>query len=62
MTPDAPVAVAPHDAVVDRPEHPGRIPPFPVSTAERGIEAVSRLAGPVIFVLALAGVVWLLLK
>lgn len=40
----------------------GRIPAFPTEHAERGIQMLSRLAGPVVFFLALGGIAWLLLK
>jgi hypothetical protein len=36
----------------------GRFPAFPAERAERGIEAISRFAGPAIFFLALGSVVW----
>jgi hypothetical protein len=39
-----------------------RLPIFPAERAERGVELLSRLAGPVIFFLALGGTVWLLVK
>jgi hypothetical protein len=39
-----------------------RVPLFPADRAERGIELLSRIAGPVIFLLALGGLVWLLVK
>lgn len=40
----------------------GRFPAFPTDRAERGIEAVSRFAGPAAFFLALGGVVWWMTK
>ncbi|MDV3455694.1 hypothetical protein RZN05_01760 [Sphingomonas sp. HF-S4] len=40
----------------------GRFPAFPTERAERGIEAVSRFAGPTAFFLALGGVVWWMTK
>ncbi|NIJ19238.1 hypothetical protein FHS95_000907 [Sphingomonas naasensis] len=43
-----------------RPE--GRLPAFPAERAERGIQLVSRLAGPAVFVLALGGIAWWLIK
>ncbi|WP_158298634.1 hypothetical protein [Sphingomonas psychrotolerans] len=39
-----------------------RLPLFPADRAERGIELLSRIAGPVIFLLALSGIIWLLVK
>lgn len=43
-------------------ERGGRIPAFPTERAERGIQMLSRLAGPVVFFLTLGGIAWLLLK
>ena len=43
-------------------ERGGRVPAFPTERAERSVEMLSRLAGPVVFFLALGGIVWLLLK
>lgn len=43
-------------------ERGGRIPAFPTEHAERGIQMLSRLAGPAVFFLALGGIAWLLLK
>lgn len=40
----------------------GRLPAFPTERAERGIEMLSRFAGPAIFFVALGGVAWLLIK
>lgn len=42
----------------------GDAPPstFPIEQAERGIQLVSRFAGPAIFFLTLGGIVWLLIK
>ena len=40
----------------------GRLPDFPTERAERGIELVSRFAGPLVFVAALACIAWILLK
>ncbi len=40
----------------------GKLPEFPTERAERSIEMVSRLAGPVVFVAALGGIAWLLFK
>ncbi|MGK6353961.1 hypothetical protein ACMGDH_01890 [Sphingomonas sp. DT-207] len=55
------MTVAPHDAiVVERPEGSTGLPPFPVSTAERAIETLSRFAGPLVFFLALGGIGWLI--
>lgn len=60
------ISAPPHDvARVDAAEtieSGGRFPDFPTERAERGIELLSRLAGPVVFVLALGGVVWFLVK
>jgi len=39
-----------------------RVPAFPVERAERGIQLVSRFAGPAIFFLVLGGLVWLLVN
>lgn len=63
LSPDAPMTVAPHDAiVVDRPEESQGLPIFPVSTAERAIEGLSRFAGPLVFFLALGGIGWLIVN
>jgi hypothetical protein len=35
---------------------------FPVERAERGIQLLSRFAGPAIFLMTLGGIVWLLVK
>ena len=35
---------------------------FPVERAERGIQLLSRFAGPAIFFLVLGGLVWLMVK
>ena len=43
-------------------ERGGRVPAFPTERAEYGIQMLSRLAGPVVFFLALGGIAWLLLK
>lgn len=43
-------------------ERGGPIPAFPTDHAERGIEMLSRLAGPLVFILALGGIAWMLLK
>jgi hypothetical protein len=43
-------------------ERGGRFPDFPTERAERGIQLLSRLAGPLVFFLALGGIAWLLLK
>jgi hypothetical protein len=43
-------------------ERGGRIPAFPTERAERSIQMLSRLAGPVVFFLALGGIALLLLK
>jgi hypothetical protein len=57
------MTVAPHDAMIaDRPEESRGLPPFPVSTAERAIEGLSRFAGPLVFFLALGGIGWLFIK
>jgi|GEM_PF-4979007 len=40
----------------------GRLPVFPTEPAERGIEIVSRWAGPAVFFLALGGIAWWLIK
>jgi hypothetical protein len=40
----------------------GRLPAFPAERAERSIELLSRFAGPLVFFLALGGIVWLLVK
>jgi hypothetical protein len=63
LSPDAPMTVAPHDAIViDRPEESHGLPTFPVSTAERAIEGFSRFAGPLVFFLALGGIGWLIIN
>jgi len=62
----AQISASPHDpARADgaAPAEPrGRVPAFPTERAERGIETISRLAGPVVFFLALGGIVWLVVK
>jgi len=40
----------------------GLIPPFPTERAERGIQQISRFAGPAIFFLALGGIAWWVIK
>ena len=40
----------------------GRLPIFPTDRAERGVELVSRFAGPAVFFLALGGITWWLIK
>ncbi|MBO9621737.1 MAG: hypothetical protein J7500_03400 [Sphingomonas sp.] len=63
LSSEAPLVAAPQETiVVDRPERPTPFPPFPVSAAERGVETLSRFAGPVAFFLALGGIVWLIAK
>jgi len=59
---EAPPTAAPPEARAASAERNGRLPAFPVSAAERGIEALSRFAGPLVFFLALGGIVWLLVK
>ena len=51
-----------HAAAAEPIESGGRLPAFPTERAERGIQLLSRLAGPVVFFLALGGIAWLLLK
>ncbi|WP_029936331.1 hypothetical protein [Sphingomonas sp. UNC305MFCol5.2] len=51
-----------HAAAAEPIESGGRFPAFPTERAERGIQLLSRLAGPVVFFLALGGIAWLLLK
>lgn len=54
-----------HGAVRAEPSEPARgaarLPEFPAERAERGIELVSRFAGPAVFVLALGGIAWWLI-
>jgi hypothetical protein len=64
-SPGAQVSAQPHEIGVEtsgQAEPKGRIPEFPAERAERGIEMLSRFAGPAIFFLALGGIVWLLVK
>jgi hypothetical protein len=60
------VAAPPRDATrtdsIEPIDRRGSIPDFPTERAERGIELVSRFAGPVVFVATLVGIAWLLLK
>lgn len=44
------------------PETAPRIPAFPVESADRVIDSVSRLAGPAVFLVALAAVGWWIFK
>lgn len=61
LSQDAPVTVAPKDAiVVDGAGEQRAVPPFPVHAAERGIEALSRFAGPAVFFLAIGALVWVI--
>jgi hypothetical protein len=60
------VSAPPREAGRIEPADPARraggLPPFPTERAERGIEMLSRFAGPAIFFLALGGIAWLLIK
>jgi hypothetical protein len=60
------VAAPPHETAraeaAESIQRGGRLPHFPTERAERGIQLVSRLAGPAVFVAVLIGIVWLLLK
>jgi hypothetical protein len=62
----AQISAPPHDAArvetAEPTERRSRFPDFPTERAERGIEMLSRLAGPLAFVLALGGIIWLLVK
>jgi len=51
-----------HVEAADTEQGARRFPIFPAERAEHGIELLSRLAGPVIFFLALGATVWLLVK
>lgn len=58
----APPQETAHAAAAEPLERGGRIPDFPTERAERGIQMLSRLAGPLVFFIALGGIAWLLLK
>ncbi|HVJ00952.1 MAG TPA: hypothetical protein VM662_02150 [Sphingomonas sp.] len=63
LSSEAPLVAAPQETIVtDRPERAHDFPAFPVSAAERSIETVSRFAGPLVFFVALGGIVWLFVK
>jgi hypothetical protein len=64
-SPGAQVSAQPHEIDVETPGHAepsGRIPPFPAERLERGIQQLSRFAGPAVFFLALGGIVWWVVK
>ncbi|MDP5280591.1 hypothetical protein Q9Q95_16800 [Sphingomonas sp. DG1-23] len=65
-SPGAQISAQPSDRRHAESADPGqdarRFPMFPAERAERGVELVSRLAGPAVFFLALGGIVWLLVK
>ena len=65
-SPGAHISAPPHEIGRVEPAEPaqrgGRLPDFPAERAERGIELISRFAGPTIFFLALGGIVWWWIK
>lgn len=60
------VSAPPHEVgraeTAEPAQRESRLPVFPSERAERGIELVSRLAGPVVFFLALGGIAWWLIR
>jgi len=64
-SPGAQVSAPPREIGVETPRQAdpnGLIPPFPAERAERGIQQISRFAGPAVFFLALGGIVWWVVK
>lgn len=63
----AQLSVRPPEAGAVDPSQPtdrseGGFPRFPSDAAERAIQLVSRLAGPLAFLLALGGIVWIIVN
>ncbi|AQR72321.1 hypothetical protein [Sphingomonas sp. LM7] len=58
------VTAPPHESAVEIPVQAPRerIPAFPAERAERGIELLSRFAGPMVFFAAIGGILWWMIK